>query len=191
MAKIGYAQVPTRGQSTDSQLDELAAYGCDKIFTDKVTGKLAERPELDKALACLREGDVFVITRLSRAMRSLKHLLALADELRERGAGLVVLKQQIDTTTPACRLVFHILGAIDEFQRELIVEGTREGLDAARARGRTGGRKPKLNARQAATVRRMYQATGPDGKRLHSVAEIDQTVGVHRTTVYDYLNRED
>jgi len=122
---------------------------------------------------------VFVITRLSRAMRSLKQRLALADELRGRGVGLVVLKQQIDTTTPQGRLVFHIiLGAIDEFQREPIVEGTREGLDAARARGRTGGRKPKLNPRQAATVRRMYQATGPDGKRQHTVAEIAQAVGV-------------
>ena len=167
MAKIGYARVSTRSQNDDSQVDDLTAYGCDKIFTDKTSGKLAARPELDKALAYLREGDVFVITRLSRAMRSLKHLLALADELRERGVGLVVLKQQIDTTTPTGRLVFHILGAIDEFQRELIIEGTREGLDAARARGRTGGRKPKLNPRQAATVRRMYQAT-----------------------VYDYLNKE-
>src|SRR2546423_11087466 len=92
-----------------------------KIFTDKVTGKLAARPELDKALAYLREGDVFVITRLSRAMRSPKHLLVLADELRACGVGLVVLKQQIDTTTPTGRLVFHILGAIDAFQRELII----------------------------------------------------------------------
>jgi DNA invertase Pin-like site-specific DNA recombinase len=92
-----------------------------------------ESPELDKALAYLREGDVLVITRLSRAMRSLKHLLALADGLRECGAGLVVLKQHVDTTTPPGRLVFHILGVIDEFQRELIIEGTREGLDAARA----------------------------------------------------------
>ena len=85
---------------------------------------------------------MLVITRLSRAMRSLKHLLALADELRGRGAGLVVLKQQIDTTTPAGRLVFHVLGAIDEFLRELIIEGTREGLDAARARGRPGAASP-------------------------------------------------
>jgi DNA invertase Pin-like site-specific DNA recombinase len=105
-----------------------------------------------------------VITRLSRAMRSLKHLLALADELRERGVDLVVLRQHIDTTTPIGRLVFHVLGAIDEFQRELIIEGPREGLEAARARGRTGGRKPKLSAAKAATVRRMYQATCPDGK---------------------------
>ena len=86
MAKIGYARVSTRSQNDDSQVDDLTAYGCDKIFTDKTSGKDAERPELDKALAYLREGDVFVITRLSRAMRSLKHLLALADELRERGA---------------------------------------------------------------------------------------------------------
>jgi DNA invertase Pin-like site-specific DNA recombinase len=190
MAKIGYARVSTRSQKDDSQIDELAGYGCDKIFTDKASGKLADRPELDKALAYLREGDVFVITRLSRAMRSLKHLLALADELRERGIDLVVLRQHIDTTTPTGRLVFHVLGAIDEFQRELIIEGTREGLEAARARGRTGGRKPKLSAARAATVRRMYQATGPDGQRLHTVAEIAQTVGVHRTTVYDYLNKE-
>jgi DNA invertase Pin-like site-specific DNA recombinase len=190
MAKIGYARVSTRGQNDDSQVDDLTAYGCEKIFTDTASGKHAARPELDQALAYLRKGDVFVITRLSRAMRSLKHLLALADELRERGVGLVVLKQQIDTTTPQGRLVFHLLGAIDEFQRELIVEGTREGLAAARARGRTGGRKPKLNARQAATVRRMYEATGPDGKRQHTVAEIAEAVGVHRTTVYDYLNKE-
>jgi DNA invertase Pin-like site-specific DNA recombinase len=102
----------------------------------------------------------------------------------------VVLKQQIDTATPTGRLVFHILGTIDEFQRELIIEGTRDGLDAARARGRTGGRKPKLNARRTVTVRRMYQATGPDGKRQHTVAEIAEAVGVHRTTVYDYLRKE-
>src|SRR5208282_352600 len=133
MAKIGCARVPTHRQNDDSQVDDLTAYGCEKIFTDTASGKNAARPELGKALAYLRAGDVFVITRLSRAMRSLKHLLALADELRERGAGLVVLKQQIDTTTPQGRLVFHLLGAIDEFQRELIVEGTREGLAAARA----------------------------------------------------------
>jgi DNA invertase Pin-like site-specific DNA recombinase len=185
MAKIGYARVSTRGQNDDSQADDLTACGCEKIFTDTASGKNAARPELDRALAYLRAGDVLVITRLSRAMRSLKHLLALADELRGRGVGLVVLKQQIDTTTPQGRLVFHLLGAIDEFQRELIVEGTREGLAAAR--GRTGGRKPKLNDRQAATVRRMYAAAGPDGKRQHTAAEIAEAVGVHRTTVYDYL----
>ena len=104
---------------------------------------------------------MLVITRLSRAMRSLKHLLTLAEELRERGIGLVVLKQSIDTTTPTGRLVFHILGAIDEFQRELIVEGTSEGLAAARARGRVGGRRassPRRRRRKAGNARRGAQA---------------------------------
>lgn len=190
MSKIGYARVSTRGQKDDSQVDELEAYGCDKIFVDHgVSGKLAARPQLDAALEYLRPGDVFVITRLSRAMRSLKHLIALADDLKDRGIGLVVLKQQIDTTTPTGRLVFHMLASIDEFQRELIVESTNEGLESARARGRVGGRKPKLSEGQQATVRRMYEAKGPDSKRQHTVAEIAEAVGVHRTTVYDYLAR--
>ena len=107
-----------------------------------MTGKLAARPELDRALSYLREGDVFVITRMSRAMRSLKHMIDLAEQLRERNIGLVVLKQDIDTTSAQGRLVFHIFAAMDEFQRELIVEGTKEGLAAAKARGKLGGRKP-------------------------------------------------
>ncbi len=181
MGKIGYARVSTKGQNDDSQHDELTAYGCDKIFADKASGKLAARPELDAALAYLREGDVFVITRLSRAMRSLKHLLELKDMLTERGVGLVVLKQGIDTTTPQGRLVFHILGALDEFQRELIVEGTREGLAAARARGRTGGRKPKLTRSQVKHARELYA----DGGK--TVAEIAGLLGVSRQTVYRAL----
>ena len=188
MSLIGYARVSTKTQNDDSQVDELTAYGCDKIFTDRgVSGKLAERPQLDKALEYMREGDVLVITRLSRAMRSLKHLLTLADELRERGIGLKVLKQDIDTTSPTGRLVFNILGAIDEFQRELIVEGTREGLDAARARGRVGGSKPKLTAFQRKRARELYDMTGPDGKRAHTVAEIGAILGVSRQTIYRSL----
>jgi DNA invertase Pin-like site-specific DNA recombinase len=192
MGKIGYARVSTHAQREDSQVDELTAYGCDKIFTDKVTGKLAERPELDKALAYLREGDVFVITRLSRAMRSLKHLIQLAEDLRDRGVGLVVLKQSIDTTTPTGRLVFHVLGAIDEFQRELIIEGTREGLAAARARGRNGGRRPKLTSAQIRHARALYAETGDDGKRRYTVAEIAGLLGgVSRTTIYRALGPDD
>src|ERR1700678_1961456 len=111
MAKIGYARVSTRGQKDDTQVDELNAYGVDKMFIDHgVSGKHAARPQLDAALEYLREGDVLVITRLSRAMRSLKHLLDLAEQLQARGVGLVVLKQAIDTTSPTGRLVFHILG---------------------------------------------------------------------------------
>ena len=155
-----------------------------------VSGKHASRPELDKALAYLREGDEFVITRLSRAMPSLKDLLALAENLRARGIGLVVLKQGIDTTTPQGRLVFHLLGALDEFQRELIVEGTNEGLAAARARGRTGGRKAKLGRRQVELPRLMYDETGEDGKRIHTVADIAAELGVSRQTIYRALEPE-
>jgi DNA invertase Pin-like site-specific DNA recombinase len=192
MAAIGYARVSTHSQKEDSQVDELTAYGCAKIFTDKVTGKLADRPELGKCLAYLREGDVLVITRLSRAMRSLKHLLAVADELDERGVGLVVLKQQIDTTTPHGRLVFHVLGAVDQFTRELIVEGTHEGLAAARARGRTGGRRRKLTPAQVRHARALYAETGADGKRRYTVTEIAALLGgVSRTTIYRALDPDD
>jgi DNA invertase Pin-like site-specific DNA recombinase len=188
MAKIGYARVSTRGQSDDTQLDELAACGCDRLFVDKgVSGKLAARPELDAALAYLREGDVLVITRLSRAMRSLKHMIELAETLRERGVGLVVLKQAIDTTTPQGRLTFHLIAAIDEFQRELIVEGTNEGLASARARGRTGGQKPKLGARQVRLAQAMYDETGEDGKRRYTVQQIADEFGVTRPTIYRAL----
>ena len=193
MAKIGYARVSTRTQSDDSQIDELLAAGCDPdhLFTDKgVSGRHASRPELDACLAYLRKGDVLVITRLSRAMRSLRHLLDLAAGLDERGVGLVVLKQAIDTTTPTGRLVFHILAAIDEFQRELIVEGTREGLASARARGRVGGRKPKLSDEQAATLRTMHDARDGDGKHLFTIDDIAEALGIHRTTVYHYLHKE-
>jgi len=182
MAKIGYARVSTKGQNDDSQIDELTAYGVDKLFVDHgVSGKHASRPELDKALAYLREGDVLVITRMSRAMRSLKHMIELAEDLRVRGIDLVVLKQQIDTTTPQGRLVFHLLAALDEFQRELIVEGTHEGLAAARARGKTGGRKPSLTASKIKHARQLYA----DGE--HTVAQIADLFGVSRQTIYRAL----
>ncbi len=185
MSKVGYARVSTNGQCDESQVDELTAYGCDKLFIDHgISGKHAARPELDKALDYLREGDVLVITRLSRAMRSLKHLLALADDLRERGIGLKVLKQDIDTTTPTGRLVFNILGAIDEFQRELIVEGTIEGLAAAKARGKLAGRKPSYTPQQAETAKMLFD------KGDMSAEEIGKVIGVSRATVYRMINKD-
>jgi DNA invertase Pin-like site-specific DNA recombinase len=158
--RIGYGRVSTRDQNPDSQRDALTAAGCDEIFTGKgASGKLASRPELDRALARLRPGDTLVITRLSRAMRSLRHLLELAAGLSERKVHLQVLKQGTGTSTPQGRLVFHVLGAIDEFQRELIVEGTYEGLGSARARGPHRGTSPGHagrpgEARQPASRRR-------------------------------------
>lgn len=191
MAKVGYARVSTKSQNDDSQVDELTAYGVDKLFVDHgVSGKLASRPQLDAALAYMREGDVLVITRLSRAMRSLHHMLDLVngtrannyqDGLKARGIGLIVLKQGIDTTTPQGRLMFHLLASIDEFQREIIVEATNEGLASARARGRTGGRKPKLTDGRIKHARQLY---GDGGK---TVAEIAALLGVSRQTVYRAL----
>lgn len=179
MSRIGYARVSTKGQKDDTQVDELTAAGCDKLFVDHgVSGKHAARPELDAALAYLRKGDVLVITRLSRAMRSLKHMIALSEDLRERGIDLIVLKQNIDTTTPTGRLVFHILGAMDEFQRELIVEGTLEGLAAAKARGKVGGRKPSYTEHQAQTARDLH------AKGELSAEEIAAVLGVSRATYY-------
>ena len=185
--RIGYGRVSTRDQNPDSQRDALKAAGCDEIFIDKASGKLASRPELDKALERLRPGDTLVITRLSRAMRSLRHLLDLTAELVERGVGMVVLKQQIDTTTPTGRLVFHVLAAIDEFQRELIVEGTLEGLDAARARGRTGGRPPAMTPDQVALARKLADEKDEHGRNAYTVTRIAEMLGVSRPTLYRAL----
>lgn len=180
-ARIGYGRVSTRDQNPDSQRDALEAAGCSRIFIDKASGKLAQRPELDACLDYLRPGDLMVITRLSRAMRSLRNLLEVADQLRERGVGLLVLKQDIDTTTPTGRLVFHVLAAIDEFQRELIVEGTHEGLAAARARGRKGGRAPKLSEDQKKLAREMVD------KQERTMQQIADVFHVSRQTVYRAL----
>jgi DNA invertase Pin-like site-specific DNA recombinase len=182
--RIGYGRVSTRDQNPDSQRDALEAAGCDEIYIDKASGKLASRPELDKALSRLRSGDTLVITRLSRAMRSLRHLLELAAELGERGVHLQVLKQGIDTTTPQGRLVFHVLGAIDEFQRELIVEGTLEGLDAARARGRSGGRPPAMSADQVKLARQLADQRGADGRGEYTITQVAKMLGVSRPTLY-------
>jgi DNA invertase Pin-like site-specific DNA recombinase len=185
--RVGYGRVSTRDQNPDSQRDALAAAGCTKVFVDRASGKLDRRPELDAALEYLRPGDTLVITRLSRAARSLKHLLELTATLRERGVELQVLKQGIDTTTPTGRLAFHMLGAIDEFLRELIVEGTHEGLEAARARGRKGGRPAALSPAQVERAREMYEATGPDGKRAFTVDQIAARLRVGRATIYRHL----
>lgn len=178
---IGYARVSTRDQHPESQADALTAAGCARIFTDRITGKLARRPQLDAALAYLRPGDVLVITRLDRLGRSVRNLIDLAETLREREVGLRVLHQGIDTTSPAGRMFFHVLAALAEFEAALISERTLDGLEAARARGRKGGRRPKLGDRQVALVRQMY-AGGE-----HTVAEIAKTFNVTRPTIYRAL----
>lgn len=183
MAIIGYGRVSRLDQNPDGQHDLLAAAGCDEIFVDKASGKLASRPELDAAMRHLRSGDVLVITRLDRLGRSVKHLAALATEFHERKIGLRVLQQGIDTTTAVGRLFFHVLAAIAEFERELIVERTRDGLAASRARGRNGGRKPTLTDAAVRQVQEMY-----DSKR-YTVAQIAAAFKTTRPTIYRSLDR--
>ncbi len=152
---IGYARVSTDDQSLDGQLDALGAAGAAKIFADKITGTARSRPELDRLLDQLRGGDVVVVTKYDRLARSLRDLLDIVDAVQARGAGFRSLAEEIDTTTPAGRLIFHVFASIAQFERERIAERTREGLAAARKRGRVGGRPPALSPAQKDEVRRM------------------------------------
>jgi DNA invertase Pin-like site-specific DNA recombinase len=185
--RIGYGRVSTRDQNPEAQQDALAAAGCERIFVDHASGKLARRPDLDKALLVAREGDHLVVTKLDRLGRSLEHLIALSKDLQARGVNLVVLDQGIDTATAVGRMFFQILGAIAEFEHALMSERTRDGLEAARARGRTGGQRPKLTPRQARIAQDMYEEKGPDGRRRYTVAQIAGEFGVSRPTVYRHL----
>lgn len=186
--RIGYGRVSTRDQNPDAQRDALTAAGCETVFVDKASGKLARRPELDKALlSAARVGDQLVVTKLDRLGRSLEHLIALSKELQERKVDLVVLDQGIDTSTALGRMFFQILGSVAEFEHALMSERTMDGLTAARARGRTGGQKPKLGPRQVKVAREMYEETGPDGRRVHTVAQIAAEFGVTRPTIYRHL----
>ncbi|WP_431951912.1 recombinase family protein [Nocardia lijiangensis] len=155
----------------------------------QASGKLARRPEWDKCFDHLRRGDELVITRLSRPFRSVRHMTELAAALDERGIDLVVLKQGIDTTTPAGRFLFHVIAAMDEMTADLISEGTLEGLESARARGRVGGRPTALTQLQALKARQMYDETDEHGKRRYTVAQIAETFAVSRKTIYRHLDR--
>lgn len=188
--KVGYGRASTRDQQYDAQQDALEAAGCDPIFVETASGKLTSRPQLEKALlAANREGDQLVVTKLDRLGRSLDHLIELSKDLDRRGVDLVVLDQGIDTSTAVGRLFFQIIGAIAEFEHALMSERTRDGLAAARARGRTGGQKPKLGPRQVKLAREMYDEVGQDGRRRHTVAQIAAEFGVSRPTVYRALAR--
>lgn len=189
--RVGYGRVSTRDQHVDAQRDALESAGCDQVFVDSASGKLASRPGLEKALlSANRAGDQLVVTKLDRLGRSLENLIEVSKQLEAKGVDLVVLDQGIDTSTPVGKMFFHILGAIAEFEHALMSERTRDGLAAARARGRTGGQKPKLGPRQVRLARQMYEETGPDGKRAHTVAEIAAEFGVTRPTIYRHLSKQ-
>lgn len=146
MALIGYARVSTAEQNLDLQQDALRKAGCERIFADTASGAKTDRPGLSEALAYLREGDVLVVWRLDRLGRSLAHLIETISALEARGVGFRSLTESIDTTTPGGRLIFHVFGALGQFERDLIRERTKAGLSAAAARGRKGGRKPVVTA---------------------------------------------
>jgi len=182
---VGYARVSTDGQNLSLQIDALHKYGVAKelIFTDKASGAKHQRPGLDACLKELRDGDVLLVWRLDRLGRSVRHLVTLIDQLRERNVGFrSVCDGAIDTTTPSGELIFHVFSALAQFERRLIQERTNAGLAAARARGRSGGRPGLTN--DAAKVRL--------AKKLHgdttlSIDEICDTLNISRSTYYRYV----
>jgi DNA invertase Pin-like site-specific DNA recombinase len=179
---IGYARVSTNEQNLALQKDALEKADCELIFEDQVSGTKARRPGLEQALSHLRPGDTLVVWRLDRLGRSLRHLIDTVTELQERGIEFKSLTENIDTTTSGGKLVFHIFGALAEFEREIIRERTQAGLQSARARGRQGGRPKVLSKKQIQMLQQL--AADPN----HSVEEICQTLGIGRTTYYRYVN---
>jgi DNA invertase Pin-like site-specific DNA recombinase len=178
---IGYARVSTTEQDASLQLDALKAAGCLRVFTDKASGSLDRRPQLDRLLDQLRPGDTIVVWRLDRLGRSLKHLIQLIEDLADRDVGFRSLTEGMDTTTSGGMLVFQIFGALAEFERSLIRERTMAGLAAARSRGRVGGRPPVMTPEKVKVARDLY------GARDLTVEEIAKTIGVSRKTVYRHL----
>ena len=174
---FGYARVSTDDQVLDAQVDALSAAGAERIFMDKISGSRRQRPDLDRMLDQLRPGDVVVVTKYDRLSRSLQDLLAIVDAIQGKGAGFRSLAEDIDTTTPAGRLVFHVFASIAQFERERISERTREGLAAARKRGRVGGRPPALSPEQRAEVRRLRD------QDLRGIAELARLFRVSQNTI--------
>jgi DNA invertase Pin-like site-specific DNA recombinase len=175
---IGYARVSTHDQTLILQQDALQKAGCDRIFTDTASGAKTEGSGLDEALKYVRKGDPLVVWRLDRLGRSLPHLIATMTSLEEQGIGFKSLTENIDTTTSGGKLIFHIFGALAEFERNLIRERTQAGLSTARARGRRGGRPTALTGRQLNIAQALYN------NKQNSIAEICRTLKISRATLY-------
>lgn len=181
MAMIGYVRVSKHEQNKDLQIDALKEAGCVKIFTDEMSGSKGERKGLSEVLAYVRPGDTFVVWKLDRAGRSLKNLIELLNALKHMDVEFMSLTEKIDTTTPGGKLIFHLMGALAEFERDLIRERTHAGLVAARARGRNGGRPRAIRNGKAALARRMYD------DKSNSIDDICETLGVSRSTLYRHM----
>ena len=181
---IGYARISTQEQTLNLQLDALKKSGCEKIFTDTASGSQAERKGLEDALAFARPGDTIVVWRLDRLGRSLKHLIETITRLAERQIGFKSLTENIDTTTSGGKLIFHVFGALAEFERDIIKERTQAGLIAARARGKIGGRPRALTAKEIAIAKALY--ADPD----KSIKDICQALRISKMTLYRYVEPE-
>ena len=180
--KIGYARVSTLEQNLDRQLDQLKAEGCERIYCDKMSGTVKDRPELTRMLDMLREGDTVVVAELSRLSRSLRDLRDTVDRLHELKVDLRSLKEPwADTTSPQGKLMFTIFGGISEFERDLIAQRTKEGIAAARARGRMGGR-PRKSEEEIRMAKTLYAAG-------YTLEEIYQKTRVSKSTLYAYLKK--
>lgn len=180
---IGYARVSTIDQNLALQLDALKKAGCEKIFEDKASGGKVDRPGLQAALDFAREGDTVLVWRLDRLGRSLKHLIEMVTRLNEQGIGFRSLQEAIDTTTSGGKLVFQIFGALAEFERNLIRERTQAGLEAARARGRKGGRPKALDHKKVELAYQLYDT------KKYTIKEICQMLSISKPTLYSYLGQ--
>lgn len=184
---IGYARVSTLDQNPEFQIKELRNAGCEKIFTEKISGAKANRPKLTEALEYMRSGDTLVVWKLSRLARSLSQIMNTVKILEDRKINLKVLTQKIDTSTPEGRLFFHINAAFDQFQREIIVENTKAGLKAARENGRIGGRPKVMSEDKLRTVRAMIK----DDASYPFISDVIRSSGVGKTTFYKYFPPEE
>jgi DNA invertase Pin-like site-specific DNA recombinase len=179
--QIGYARVSTDQQDHALQIDALHHAGCERIFIETASGAKSDRPELAKALDQARVGDVLVIWRLDRLARSLRHLIDIAEDLNRRGIAIKSVTESIDTTTPSGRFMFHILGALSSMEREIIVERTRAGLQAAADRGRVGGRPPSLDEAKVRAAKAML------GSGSMTASEVARQLGCAPSTLYRHL----
>ena len=177
---FGYARVSTESQSLDRQLDQLKRYGVDHIYNEKMTGTKRDRPELAKMLDRMTEGDTVVIESLSRLGRNTKDLIELTELFQGKSVNLISLKEAIDTSTSTGKLLFTLMSAISQFERDTIAERTLEGLNSVRARGRTGGR-PKTDEEQVKKAMRLFRT------REYTVKEIEELTGVKKSTLYRNL----
>ncbi|MCP5410127.1 MAG: recombinase family protein [Chromatiaceae bacterium] len=178
---IGYARVSTQDQKPELQLDALSVAGCEKVFTEKASGAQRDRPQLKAALEYMREGDTLVVWRLDRLARSLKQLIETIEELEQRKTGFKSLTESIDTTTAGGKLIFHIFGGLAEFERSIIRERTNAGLQAARERGRIGGRPPSLSDKDLKEAKALLR--DPD----ITVEQVASRLGVAPSTLYRHL----